>query len=641
VSASPSSSERFPQIEKYELLEEIGHGGMATVYRARDLRLEREVAVKVIHKHLRENPEVRRRFVSEAKAVAKLRHEGIVEVYDVSDEEHVERFLVVELIRGSSLRQVLQKHGVLPAEIAAIVVSHLCDAVEHAHQSGVIHRDIKPENVMVELPSPTRSSENGPEPPAGSSEPPRASSERSRRGVAIKLTDFGIAKVLDAQGVTSTGQILGSPAHMAPEQIEGGDIGPHTDVFALGVLFYECMVGHLPFEGKNPAQVLRRVLEGSFEPADAEHPEVGGRWSAIVADALATNIVARTPSAAALGARIDAELAALGIEDPKAELFGFFAEPATHARGLRGRLVPRLLERGENERRAGRVPLAAADFNRALALDPDDLSILRRVSSLSARAAWRERAFRGAAVVAGSLVLGGSAYGVTRWVKTTPVTVSPEVSFRDAAPAPPPMPTTTDVVPAPTGEPKVETSATAEAAEPEVAEVAERPSLTKLPPPSDEAPKKPTARRVRFHVNPGGAKLEVDGAPVAWYRTTPELSIGPHTVRVWADGGCCKETETSFQVLPPPDDDPEAVQTQSFFLEIHPARFRLSGSPPGATVICRGVTATAGSTGEMAMSRTLEWSGPCVFMDGSGQQLEASVKLKAGETTSIPWPAPR
>src|SRR5690606_11543765 len=105
----PSSSERFPHIEKYELLEEIGHGGMATVYRARDLRLEREVAIKVIHKHLRENAEVRRRFVAEAKAVAKLRHAGIVEVYDVSDEDAIEQFLVVELIRGASLRQVLQK----------------------------------------------------------------------------------------------------------------------------------------------------------------------------------------------------------------------------------------------------------------------------------------------------------------------------------------------------------------------------------------------------------------------------------------------------------------------------------------------------------------------------------------------------
>ncbi len=150
VSAVPSN--QLPQLDKYELLEEIGHGGMATVYRARDLRLDREVAVKVIHKHLRENPEVRRRFVSEARAVAKLRHRSIVNVYDLSDEMDLERYLVVELIRGLTLRQILQEHEVLPAEVGAAILAILCEAVQHAHDSGVIHRDIKPENVLIELP---------------------------------------------------------------------------------------------------------------------------------------------------------------------------------------------------------------------------------------------------------------------------------------------------------------------------------------------------------------------------------------------------------------------------------------------------------------------------------------------------------
>ena len=103
----------------------------------------------------------------------------------------------------------------------------------------------------------------------------------------MKLTDFGIAKLLDAQGVTSTGQVLGSPAHMAPEQIEGGEVDARSDVFGLGVLLYECMVGHLPFEGKNPAQVLRRVLDGHYPEAQAERPLVGGRWSKILDRALA------------------------------------------------------------------------------------------------------------------------------------------------------------------------------------------------------------------------------------------------------------------------------------------------------------------------------------------------------------------
>ena len=115
------SASGFPVLDKYELLEELGHGGMATVYRARDLRLDREVAVKVIHKHLRDNPEVRRRFVAEAKAVAKLRHPCIVDVYDVSDDDDVERYLVVELVRGTTLRDLLTQQGCMPAEIGAAI----------------------------------------------------------------------------------------------------------------------------------------------------------------------------------------------------------------------------------------------------------------------------------------------------------------------------------------------------------------------------------------------------------------------------------------------------------------------------------------------------------------------------------------
>ena len=116
-----AAAERTPKLDKYELLEELGHGGMATVYRAVDRRLGREVAIKVIHRHLRENEEVRSRFASEARAVAKLRHPNIVEVYDVSAPDEVENYLVVELVRGRSLRELLGEERFLPAEVAAAV----------------------------------------------------------------------------------------------------------------------------------------------------------------------------------------------------------------------------------------------------------------------------------------------------------------------------------------------------------------------------------------------------------------------------------------------------------------------------------------------------------------------------------------
>src|SRR5271165_4521097 len=132
---------RLPQLAKYDVIEEIGHGGMATVYRARDKRLGREVAVKVIHPHLRDSREVVSRFNTEARAVAKLRHPNIVEVFDVSDPDETEQYLVVELLGGTTLRRLLQKHKAMPPEVAAALALELVGALAHAHANGVVHRD--------------------------------------------------------------------------------------------------------------------------------------------------------------------------------------------------------------------------------------------------------------------------------------------------------------------------------------------------------------------------------------------------------------------------------------------------------------------------------------------------------------------
>src|SRR5579884_1673421 len=130
--ASAARAARFPQLAKYELVEELGHGGMATVYRARDRRLEREVAVKIIHPHLRDSREVVTRFNTEARAVAKLRHPNIVEIFDVSEPADAEQYLVAELVRGTTLRKLLQQHRALPPEIAAALALELLGALAHA-----------------------------------------------------------------------------------------------------------------------------------------------------------------------------------------------------------------------------------------------------------------------------------------------------------------------------------------------------------------------------------------------------------------------------------------------------------------------------------------------------------------------------
>jgi serine/threonine-protein kinase len=644
MTAAASAGSMLPRLDKYELLEEIGHGGMATVYRARDPRLGREVAVKLIHRHLRENAEVGARFVAEARAAAKLRHPGIVDVFDVSPEDDPERYLVAELLRGTTLRKVLLAHRDMPAEIGAAIVAQLCEAVEHAHAAAIIHRDIKPENVLVELPGDRGDTDATPTPAACDSVRPRSSPKGP--GVVIKITDFGIAKILDAQGVTSTGQVLGSPAHMAPEQIEGGDVDARTDVFALGVLLYECLAGHLPFEGKNPAQVLRRVLDGIFSPVDQDRPSAGARWAKIVAEALAHDPGARIASAAELGERIRAELEAVGAPDGKAEIAAYFADPADYVDAHKARLVPRLIARGEAARKAGDVWGAAADYNRALALAPDDLAILKRIAGLNASAGRRLLARRVALIVAGSAALGLGAFVVTRTVRAFLAVTPP---FADAgapldgtllsprtespviiADTPPRPVTSASPPPVPPVEPTGPHDTVAR-----TSRIPANPTFTLAPLPV------PATRLVRFMVNPKGAKLFVDDKEHAWYRSAVALSIGDHrVVAIPNDPGCCKKTEMTVSVKAPPPERPDEEQPSYVQLEIIPAGVTLVGrAPKGAQMSCAdiGLVVPAGST-VMARLRGPEWEGTCAFRAPSLPPHVSQVHLKAGQSITVPWP---
>jgi serine/threonine-protein kinase len=596
-----------PTLDKYEVLEEIGHGGMATVYRARDRRLGRDVAVKVIHKHLRENTEVAARFVSEARAVAKLKHQNIVEVYDVSDEGDPERYLVVELVEGTTLRQLLSERKFVPAEIAAAIALEIGAALEHAHAHGVIHRDIKPENVLVNM-RPPSSAREGPE---------------SAQHARIKIADFGIAKLLDAQGVTSTGQVLGSPAHMAPEQIEGGDVDARSDVFGMGVLVYECMVGRLPFDGKNPAQVLRKVLDGTFTPAERARPSIGVFFSRAVEKALARDQAARFDSVAAFCDVIKRELGRVGFSEPRKELAEFLADPDAYEKSYQDRLVPKLVALGRKSRAERDVPAAAAWFNRALSFRPNDRELLEQVAGMEKRERYRRILLRGGAIALASAGLGLAAFALVRATRQPQLAVLPEPTAsapnRNYVVPPPvaPVPTKQPVVPVPP---------------PDVTGVVPRVPFSAAPVVSGKT------RMVRVNITgAGGGKLRVDGADTKWFGRVFELPLGPHQFEFLPPTPeCCKKTavQTVNIVEGAEGEGPQPVTGHIAYLD---ATVSLMGE--GATATCTFFDGplAAGATRTVTLSNP-RTDGTCTITgpDQSGVRREF-VTLTPGDRRTLQW----
>jgi eukaryotic-like serine/threonine-protein kinase len=580
---------------------------MATVYRARDKRLGREVAVKIIHRHLRENKEVGQRFASEARAVAKVKHPGVVEVYDVSDDASDERYLVVELVRGKTLRQLLADERYLPPEVAAAIGIELALALDHAHGLGVIHRDVKPENVLLR------------QFPEG-----RASPDYSEK--VVKLTDFGIAKLLDAQGVTSTGQVLGSPAHMAPEQIEGGDVSARSDVFGLGVLLYECLVGKLPFDGKNPAQVLRRVLEGTFTPCERARPTIGAGIGAVVDKALAKDAKDRFGSALEVAEALRAELRALGFEDPPSEVAHYVQGPKAYFTEYEHRVVEALVQRGRAARESGDVLLATTCFNRALAFRPDDADLVGEVSSLARRQRFRRALLQGAIILAGSLVIAGAlglVFKVARGLR------GPQHKKPLAAAA---APKPSEQAPSPATE---RTEDKTEPAQP-ARKRARRPTKAVAPEPVKDGAE--GSASVTVVVNgPQNATVLLDGQPFQnWFGVAHEVAAGEHTFEFRPPNtDCC--VGSAFRTVTVRAGEPQVVKG---VIAWKPATLEFRG-PPLSSASC-GEVANFSAPGTLVIPmQTAVQRARCTVIPGpqSGEPPKAfDVELSAGRTSSFPRP---
>jgi len=243
---------------RYRLEGRLGFGGMSTVHLAMDMRLERQVAVKLLAEHLAEDPAFVSRFQREAQAAAKLVHPNVVQVFDSGrDERTGQYFIVMEYIEGQSCAEVLRDEGWVEVPEALSIIEQACDGLHYAHRHGVVHRDVKPGNLL-----------------------------RAREG-EVKLADFGIAKATEQSSITQVGSVLGTAAYLAPEQARGEEAGPSADLYALGVVAYQLISGRLPYEASSLTELALKQQREQPARLDTLVAAVSPQLADAVAKALA------------------------------------------------------------------------------------------------------------------------------------------------------------------------------------------------------------------------------------------------------------------------------------------------------------------------------------------------------------------
>ena len=259
--------------DRYEILETIGEGGMALVFRALDRRLNRYVAVKIMREEMAEDEEFRRRFCAESHAVAMLSNPNIVAVYDVSHSDERE-YIVMELISGITLKQYMDKKGALDWKEVVHFSKQITRALSHAHERGIIHRDIKPQNIML------------------------------LRDGTLKVADFGIA-ALENEVYENNGQTIGSIHYIAPEQARGNSPDARSDIYSLGVVMYEMLCGRLPYTGNTLAEIAVKHMNAKPEPPRSIIPSIPEELENITLKAMSASLSDRYQTAAELLVALD------------------------------------------------------------------------------------------------------------------------------------------------------------------------------------------------------------------------------------------------------------------------------------------------------------------------------------------------
>jgi serine/threonine-protein kinase len=276
---------------RYRVEMKIATGGMSSVYRGLDLRLDRPVALKIMDSRYAGDNQFLTRFQREARAVARLKDPGLVAVYDQGiDGEHP--FLVMELIEGGTLRELLRERGPMPPHAVAAVLRPVLGGLAVAHSAGLVHRDIKPENVLI--------SDDG----------------------DVKIADFGLVRAVAEAKITSTSVILGTADYLSPEQVSTGDAGPRSDVYSVGILAYELLTGVTPFTGDSALAVAYQRMDNDVSPPSAVIEGVPAQFDELVGHATAREPADRYADAHEMSAELDAIVDELGLPQ--------FRVPAPH-----------------------------------------------------------------------------------------------------------------------------------------------------------------------------------------------------------------------------------------------------------------------------------------------------------------------
>lgn len=277
---------------RYELGDKIGSGGMAEVYCAHDMTLDRPVAVKILHEAYRSDLEFIEKFHSEARAAARLSHPNIVNIYDVGI-DGIDHFIVMEYVQGNSLKEKIRQEGALDILTATRIAKDIANGLAHAHAHNLVHCDIKPHNILMT--------------PDGHA----------------KIADFGIARAITESTMTYSGSVIGSVHYFSPEQAQGGAITPKSDVYSLGIVMYEMLTNRLPFTGENPVTIAMKHIEEEPEPPSSLRPQIPPMLEAIVLRAMNKNPELRPSSFDMIQAlsNVETNLSVAQMNDPDATQF--------------------------------------------------------------------------------------------------------------------------------------------------------------------------------------------------------------------------------------------------------------------------------------------------------------------------------